>query len=220
MSVDAYRRERLRRLVDLARAYRGWTNTELAAALGRDARNVYSQSGNPKYDYLRGLARALEWSIEDVARFIEGGAPSDISGGDETFESLNETANRLMATGRFEEMIEVARKMYLVATSADDRARACNRQASGWNRLGRYEQFLECLRLGIDQSNIATSLRLVLHSNLAIGYFRIWDLSSANGVAHALIDRLTDRDLPSKREHSALAFAHYPGLFTSRYGVE
>ena len=85
MHAIANKRERLGRFVDLARVYRGWTKTELSAALHRDPTKLIPQSGNPKLDLIAGIADALDWTIGDVAESV----CQDLPSGDESHEDLS-----------------------------------------------------------------------------------------------------------------------------------
>ena len=69
MERENSRRDRLEHLLTLAQTYRGWSRRQLAEALGRDPSNLVPASGLPKIDLVVELARALDWSVEEV---VEG----------------------------------------------------------------------------------------------------------------------------------------------------
>ena len=78
MQTALDRRGRLARLIDLARAYRGWSRLEIAKALDRDPGKLLPDSGNPKLDLVVGLAEALDWPVGDVAEDLGVITPSDV----------------------------------------------------------------------------------------------------------------------------------------------
>lgn len=61
-------RDRLRRLVDLARVYRRWSRQQVAEALGREASKVVPESGNPKLDLVMALSAAMDWEPGQIGR--------------------------------------------------------------------------------------------------------------------------------------------------------
>jgi hypothetical protein len=100
------RRERLARLIDLARAYRGWTRVEVARALDRDPGKLLPDSGNPKLDLVVGLAEALDWSIGDVAEDL-GASPID-DAPQMDFAALDQCALQCHRAGDWQGMVQAA----------------------------------------------------------------------------------------------------------------
>ncbi len=64
------RRTRLDRFVELARRYRGWSRSQFSERLGRDSSKIIPLSGNPKLDFVVGIARALDWPLGEVAEAV------------------------------------------------------------------------------------------------------------------------------------------------------
>ena len=119
MAKSDSQRLKLSRFVDLARMYRGWSRTELSRVLGRDPSKIVPESGNPKLDLLVGLADALDWNVGDVAESVW--SDRDASARIETcpFRELGLESLKAHEAGRYEEMLELARRMRLVAETSD-----------------------------------------------------------------------------------------------------
>ena len=76
MLKEHARKERIGRMMSLARVYRGWNSTQLATVLGREPSRAVPVTGNPKLDLIGRLADALEWEIGEVAESLaEPAAP-------------------------------------------------------------------------------------------------------------------------------------------------
>src|SRR5262245_66465908 len=86
------KRRRIRLLFEMAKAYRGESQEELARRLGRNHDRLIPESGNPKLDVVVGLSHALEWPVALVISFIWGEETKDecVIEGDvgDDFESL------------------------------------------------------------------------------------------------------------------------------------
>ncbi|MCH8806804.1 MAG: hypothetical protein IH986_12045 [Planctomycetes bacterium] len=189
MEGKTARKERLHELIDLACIHRGWSRAELARALKRDPTKLYPESGNPKMDFLIALADVIEWSIDDVAKFVSRGksfAPEIAEGAE--FESLDRAAKQTHQRGEFAKMVELARQMYFVAKTPEERARACNREHGGWDGRGRYTKALEAVCRGLREEHISTRRRLQLQTNLANTHYTLWELSSAHAHAHVVLE--------------------------------
>jgi len=219
------RRERLHQLLDLARASRGWSRTELARALRRDPTKLYGDSGNPKLDFLVALADALEWPVGEVVGAVWGDGGSDRSCDEvetEDFQSLDRRTMEAHHAGEYGRMVELSHRLFEIATTPEQRGIACNREAGGWDGLGRYTKALDAVRRGLQQGQISTELRLKLQGNLANAYYTLWDLTSAMGVAEMLVQwhRENPPDSPGRARRAA--FARYVRGNTHRrlIGVE
>ncbi|RMF80900.1 MAG: hypothetical protein D6744_07760 [Planctomycetota bacterium] len=209
MKDTSARKERLHRLIDFARAYRGWSRVRTAKALGRDSTKLYPNTDNPKIDLLIGLANVLEWSIDDVVEYIWNGDTEDRAQPDADFEALDAQAREAHIAGRYMEMVEIARRMYAAATTPEQRARACNREHGGWDGLGRYTKALEAACRGLREGPIPTERQHQLQVNLANTHYTLWELSAA--IAHAnVIVEWYQRSAPrTPNQQKRQAFALY-----------
>lgn len=209
MTTAEDRKERLHRLLDLARVSRGWTRAELARALGRDPTKLYTDSGNPKLDFVVALAETLEWPVDEVvgALWDDSGAPE---GGDPgEFEDLDRQAMAAHAAGEYSRMVETAQRQYSIARTPEQRALACNREAGGWDGLGRYPKALDAVRRGLQESPISGDLRLRLQGNLANAYYTLWELAPALGTAQVLVEWHTANPPSEPKQMKRWAFSHY-----------
>jgi tetratricopeptide (TPR) repeat protein len=214
MEPSSERRSSLVELLELAQIYRSWNRKELARALGRDASKLVPSSGVPKVDLVVGLARVLEWSLGDVVRVLRFDDP-DLGGEevvevpDASFETLNAAAAKAHREGRFKDMIQLARQTYAVAQTPDQRARACNREAGGWDGLGKYHEALESLQRGLRETEASTDQQLILRSNLSNAYYSLSLLYEGKGVATDVIEELASSPRNSTVARIASAQAYY-----------
>ncbi len=202
------RRERLHRLIDFARVYRGWKRTEVAAALNRDSTKLYPATDNPKLDMLVALAEVLDWSVSDVVEYLwDGdGAARD---GQASFEALDQEALAAHTAGDFHRLVGLARQMYRVAATPEERARACNREVGAWDGLGRYTNALEAAHRGLQQCPLPSSRRFQLQTNLANMHYALWQLSAAQAHAHLVIESYTATPPVERIDRKNAAFAFY-----------
>ena len=176
------RRMRLAQLLDLAQTYKGWTRKDLAKALGRDPTKLIPGSGIPKLDFVVDLAGVLDWTVGDVVAHLW---PNDAELEDHDdvsdFQVLDGQARDAHRSGEYRAMIEHARQAYTVARNAEERARACNREAGGWDGLGRYSKVLRrgAARPSRSRGYPASSRRLML--TVEPGQLRTTALWSACG---------------------------------------
>lgn len=204
------RKLRLHRLIDIARAYRNVTKAQLAEILERDPSRLYPDTDNPKLDLLVSLARVLEWSVDAVIEYIwdgEPGAAAHTNGC--TFEAALKLTLEAHQAGRFNEMIEHARKMLQVAGSAAQRGKALRLEAAGWEGLGRYPQALAVLRRGLQQAGLPADERIALQGNLGHAYYCLWDLTSAMGATQVVLSHFAARPAATRAQRGAEAFAYY-----------
>lgn len=205
------RQQRLHKLLDLARAYRGWSRAELARALGRDPARVYPESDNPRIDFLVGLADALEWPLDAVVEYLwygnEGATADDPVDGE--FDRLDGLAREYEMSAEFHKALDVARRMLATARTPTQRARAFRREAVAWHGLGRLVKSLNAIESALRESPLPTDLRLALQGNLAVAHDALGDNSQALGLSHALIDWFASSPPRTLRESVTMAFAHY-----------
>lgn len=220
-SESTRRRTRLAEIVELARTYRGWSRRELAQSLGRDATKLIPGSGIPKLDLVADLAGTLDWEVSDLVstlcedeprEAIEEGGPT--SGA--TFDALDAACREAHQRGDSREMIRLARLARARATSSLERARSWNREAGGWDRLGRFRDALTAVRNGLRERDLPADIRRMLRSNLANAYYALWMLDEARGIALELLDGYAEEPPQGLRDRRTLAFAHYVAGNASR----
>lgn len=220
MEAGASRKERLHELIDFARIYRGWSRVETARALNRDSTKLYPTTENPKMDLVMGLAEVLDWPVADVADYIWNGAPrstpASAKAAAEDFETLDQQARTAHQSGEYHEMIQSARRMYAVATTPEERARACNREHGGWDGLGRFVNAREATLCGLEESPLSTARRYQLQSNLANTHYTLWELASAMAHSHVVVEHYEHRAPEAAIDRKNLAFALYVRGNTAR----
>ncbi|MDY7108133.1 MAG: helix-turn-helix transcriptional regulator [Planctomycetota bacterium] len=206
----ARRRERLAELLTLARAYREWSQAELARALGRDPSKIIPVSGIPKLDLVTRLADVLDWSIEDVVTVLElpegEGSPSAEGAG---FTEFQTASRKAWVEGRYTEAATIAERAYAVAATPDERALACVRGSVAWIALGQVANPMEMLQRGLREISASRELRLILQSNLANLYYTNWQLVEARALANELIQWYAQNPAEDHRSRATEAFAYY-----------
>ncbi len=224
MEEDSARRDRLRRIVQLAQVYRGWTRADASRALGREFNKVVPDSGNPKLDLVVALAEALDWSVGEVAEAVwPGNSGKDIgqeAEGEITFESLDMTARGCHRAGDWPGLIRTALQMAAVAPDARGRGLAANRLAGGWDALGRYSKALVAVQTGLAEPGLPSDLRLMLEVNLANAHYALWHLVEARATADSIIRRFAAARPGNRLEDVAEAFSFYVRGSTHRRMIE
>jgi hypothetical protein len=211
MLTEEARKERIGRMMALAKVYRGWTGTQLATALGREPSRAVPLTGNPKLDLIERLAVALEWETGEVAESLTdpdasvheeaagGLSAGALSAGGCTLEEcafegfafaeLDERAQMAHRAGDFHEMEGVARAMRRVAGTAHERAVAANRLAGVYDGFGRYPRVLRCVQEGLAEERISPDLQLMLLVNLANAHYSLWNLHESEWISSGLVER-------------------------------
>jgi len=210
MLTEETRRERIGQMLALAKVYRGWTGTQLAAALGREPSRAVPATGNPKLDLMERLAAALEWETGEVAESLVD-PESDGGGGeleDIPFAELDARAQQAHRAGDFAAMEGVARAMRRIAASSHERAVAANRLAGVYDGLGRYPRVLRCVQEGLAEERIGGDLRLMLVVNLANAHYSLWNLHESHAISNGLVERFESDPPRGRLQHVALAFSH------------
>lgn len=213
MKASDARREMLNQFIGLARVYRGWSKGQVAAALDRDPTKLVPETGNPKLDLIMRLASVLDWPVGDVAEGIwvadEQPPVLDSLSPDATFSELDQAALEAHRAGCHREMVEIARRMEEVAETPQQRAIAANREAGGWDGMGRFTKLLEAVQRGLQEQSISSQLRLMLQANLANAHYTLWHLVEARAVARDLLDAFEETPPSTRLERVTHAFAHY-----------
>ncbi len=216
MSAETERRDRLHQLLDLARVYKGWTRADLARALDRDPTKLYPDSGNPKLDFVVSLAGVLDWAVDAVIEHIWQARPEEEAAPDEMFEQLDAQATAAHAVGDWRALVTVARRMHGVAHTAEQRARACNRECGAWDGLGRYTLALDAITRGLQHGPLPTERRLQLQTNLANTHYTLWNLDTAHALAHVVVEWYSPHPPISRIDRKNQAFALYVRGHTAR----
>ncbi|MHC5024847.1 MAG: hypothetical protein ACYTGG_13240 [Planctomycetota bacterium] len=211
-STNKEQRERLGELINLAQTYRGCNRKELASVLGRDASNLIPDSGVPKIDLVIELANALDWPIESVIRAMCGNGngravvESPLEG---SFEQLDEASMAAHAEGRYSDMVDLAKRAFKAAENGEQRARASNREAGGWDGQGRLHNALEALQRGLRESGASVDRQMLLRANLANAYYTLWQLYEGKGLASDVIQRFEETPPETRTAKVAEATALY-----------
>jgi len=185
-------RERLERLLSLARTYRNWSGRELAEEMGRDPHNVVPSSGVPRLDLVLRLAEALEWTPQDVIEELcrVDDAPRGAGPAGESYDDLDRRAFELQRECRFAELVQVAQRMLASAETGTQRANAKLRECSGWEGLGRYSLALSAVQQGLREQQVSEGVALTLRTNLAHSHFLLGNLDESASIATCLITAL------------------------------
>lgn len=201
----------LAQFVKLAQDYKGWSRSQLARVLGRDATKIVPQSGNPKLDLVTNLARVLEWSIGDVAEMLAGATEDAIPPAQCDGMSPAEVIQAGQAANAQRDFpAAVAYGEWGEAVGEDDetRSRAVNIQAIAWDGVGRYDKTIRALRRGLRFPNVSLTRRRLLQSNLAHAHLVNGNLEDAIAISSLLIDQLQFGPL-TLRDHCTAAFCHF-----------
>lgn len=212
MDASDHRRQRLEMLLNLARVARGWSRAQLARALDRDPTKLLPESANPKMDYLVRLADVLEWPVGEVVEAIWSGASAAENGAPPpaaTFEEYNDLIAEAVRAADFSRVVDLARQMFRVARTGDERAHACVREAAGWDGMGRYPKVLEAVRTGLAQGPLSVRLRLVLQATLANAQYTLWDLTPALGTCEVLAQWYEANPPEKRHDWKRVAYVHY-----------
>jgi tetratricopeptide (TPR) repeat protein len=106
-------------------------------------------------------------------------------------------------------MIEAAKSALLVAKNGEERARAYNRIAGGYDGLGRFSKVLHAAQAGLREHPLPTSLRLLLKTTAANAHYTLWELDEALGMAQHVVDEYKLAPPNSNRDLVAQAHAWF-----------
>lgn len=204
------REQRLHKLIDLALHYRNWTKRELAETLNRHVTKLYPEGGNPKLDFVVGLASVLEWPVEAIIDFIWFDEAENTSGPEgEDFQALDQAAMEAFKAADYRRMLELSQRAFIAAKTPEEKALACQRRAGAWDLLGQSHKSLEMLRRGLRQAPISDGLRLMLESNLAYELFVQGEITEARGIAQLVLDWFQEHPPTGRRDRGTQGFAFY-----------
>ena len=209
-TINVNRKNRLERLFELAQAYRGWTRKDLAQELGRDPTKLAPDSGNPKFELILQISEILDWTLDEVAEWLcytmeEAPTRNSVS----SFDQLDQKAQEAHRCGEYRELIDIAHHALDVAKNSDERARAYNRAAGGWDGLGRFNRVLNAAQAGLREHPLATDLRFLLQTTAANAHYTLWQLDESEGMAQRVVDHYEKNSPSSNRAKVAQAHAWY-----------
>jgi tetratricopeptide (TPR) repeat protein len=212
-TIITNRRERLEKALDLAQAYRGWSRKELATELGRDATKLIPESGNPKFDMILRLAEVLDWTLDEVSDWVWYGnnktKSNDKVSIKTTFVDLDCKAQEAHRIGEYKKMVAIAHSALDIAKSPEERARAYNRAAGGWDGAGRFRRVLRAAQAGLREHPIPSDLRLLLQSTAANAHYTLWQLDEAQGMAQRVVTYYEENKPETDRAKVAQAHGLY-----------
>ncbi|MCA9309566.1 MAG: hypothetical protein KDA21_00030 [Phycisphaerales bacterium] len=209
------RKQRMHRLVDLARMTHGWSMDQLAGALARTPADVYPESDNPGMDFFMRLAGILEWRVGDVIEVIWGDPQVNGNGRsngsiEDRWSALYDQWVDMHRHGRQnQDLVRVARDMRLIADTPSRRALTCALEGIGWDALGRYVEAADAFRMGLQITPITASLRRNLQGNLASAMYSLWDLFPAAAMADSLVHWFESNppdDIPDRKRHAFILY--------------
>ena len=209
------RKQRIHRLIDLARITHGWSMPQLASALGRPGSDVYPETDSPGMPFFSRLAAALEWRVGDVIEVIWGdpGMPSATSHEGVTEVRWSELYDQWVEAHREgqrnQELVRIARDMRLIADTPPRRALTCALEGIGWDALGRYVEAVDIFRQGLQITPLPPTLRRNLQGNLASAMYSLWDLFPALAMADTLIrwyDVNPPTDAPDRKRQAFIRY--------------
>jgi hypothetical protein len=207
MNVPA--KDRLQRLVDLARVYRRWSRQQVAEALGREASKVVPESGNPKLDLVMALSEAMDWEPGHVARCVWHGLqkPDDAASAARGFDDLEAEAIMAERGGQWTRLGRLARAMHSCAHAGAQRALASHMRAEASAGEGRFAETLRHAQAGLRECDVPARTQLLLMRDLACAHDALGHLIESGAVATQVIGRIgTDPQSYEARECQAYAF--------------
>ncbi|MCA9296657.1 MAG: hypothetical protein KC983_09065 [Phycisphaerales bacterium] len=185
------------------------TKSQLAKALGRD-RTRRIPEGDPSLGYLTKLAGLLDLSIGELVGFLRGDLPEDIDVQNlDSFPELESNAIESYRDGKYNATIQYAQQAYAIAATAEERARASNLEAGGYDGLGRYNKALEIAQRALHEPGLSNDLRLQLRSAVAGAYYTLWQLFEARAMAGEIITHFDHAAPTTARQRLAQAHAYY-----------
>ena len=186
-------RDRLRRLVDLARVYRRWSRQQVAEALGREASKVVPESGNPKLDLVMALSQAMDWEPGHVARCVWSGHGPAQRGGTSPAKGFAELEVEAMVTARAGQWLRLghlARAMGAAAREGCERATAAHLHAVACAGEGRFTDALRHAQSGLRECDVPGQTQLLLMRDLACAHDALGHLVESGAVATQIIGRI------------------------------
>ncbi len=214
MVVDqATCRMRLQELLELLRAYRGWSKEELGRGVGRDSSHIVPWKNYPGLDLLARVAEGLDWSIGELIEILIAPEEDDELERPEeqglTALEIDALLRRSFSEGDDQEAIRLSKVMYRHASTSHERAVSFVRQHAVWDRLGRYQASIDVIQRAIDEYPADLELQRVIESNLANSYYMLWHLTEAEALAGMLVRRYEQDGEDSVNHCRTHAFARF-----------
>ncbi|HMP37943.1 MAG TPA: hypothetical protein PKC43_10910 [Phycisphaerales bacterium] len=183
-------------MITLVQSYRGVSQREVAAALGRNVHAIVPDSGNPKLDLVVSLAELLDWPVEMVVASIQGTlSAAALRGG---AQGTADAAPKLPAKERVHrawELAESERWTELVDFSEPSRnddldgemfAHLMQYRFIAMESDGRYLQGIEACRLGLRRTQRGSVANFRLRAAMAYGLMVVGLIHEAEGVSTSL----------------------------------
>ena len=216
-SLEDDQRERISKVLDLARVYRGCRVETLARHLGRDPTRLITESGNPKVDFIAGLAQSLEWPIEHVIRAIRGPHafcrsqrnPVLHSIDTAEYHTLNEQAIAAHRSGEWEHMLTLGNAMIASSRTPDECALGHSCVSCAHDGMGRYGNAIKSVQQGLSTHGTSQLTRFILKANLANAHYVLWHLVEAHAISNELIQQLGTAQQKTRVERAIEALAFY-----------
>lgn len=209
MSKPRPRRERLEKLLGLAKVYRGWSQRELARELERDPHNLVPDGGVPRLDLVLRLSEALDWPVENVvtdlcgpARQGDGGEPRGAA------RPLNLEAFAQLSAGQYQAAIDTCSRVIDGGFAAPDTAYALHVQANALEGLGRYSSAIDAVRRALQLVEPCSIEGLSSRCLLANLHYSLGSIQEAEGLASSIIVEASDVASGDPRQHHA-GYARY-----------
>ncbi len=210
MTVAQDRQRRLHRLVDVAVACHGGTQTALAKLLGRDPSRVYCDSDNPRLDYVVGLAEALGCSVETVVEYIwHGRGEFEPDGSQEDYSALTKQARQAYDAGAYREMVALAQRMLAAAQTPDEKARAYRFLAQAHRDGGSTSHATRACERGLEVDGVSRQERIALQLALARVHLDGRSPAVAASLAESALAAFEQNQPAEHAEQAFRAYAHY-----------
>jgi tetratricopeptide (TPR) repeat protein len=156
------------------------------------------------------IAEMLDWTVDEVARWLCEGEEEVVKSKSKiSFEKLDEKAKQFHRKGEYQKMVENSQTALQVAKSGENKARAYNRLAGGYDGLGRFSKVLRSAQAGLREHSISTSLRLLLQTTAANAHYTLWELDEAHGMAQRVVDVYKESAPKTNRDFVAQAHAWF-----------
>src|SRR5262249_25451791 len=125
------------------------------------------------------------------------------------FEALQTASQQAAAQGQYDEAVALARRAFRAATTPDERALACNREAVAHDGLGRFSDALEAEQRGLAERPVMREIRGMLEANLANAYYTLSAFPEAESLSYKLVESYRTTPPATYRDRAIEAFANY-----------
>ncbi|HMN95109.1 MAG TPA: hypothetical protein PKC43_01970 [Phycisphaerales bacterium] len=194
-------------MVELLQSYRGWTQKEVADALGRNVHAVVPESGNPKLDLVEKLSSVLDWPIEMIAADLrEAGRDaereaaaisSDLDSSASDPSTIVDEVWRLVDGECWEAVIERTSPSRIDRLDREIRGRLLMYRQAALESNGQYLAAIEACREGLDCVARGTETSYRLRGALAYLLLVTDHPYDAEALAASLVSELRDEPAES-----------------------